>query len=181
MKKWMFISVVGLQMVFLLAVAGFIQAKINSGQVVVLKVVPVDPRSLFMGNYMDLRYDISSVDLAKVPHSDKAELFTSYKVVYVTLQPDEKGARVANVGLSPPTDGSLYMRGQIQWKTESTLNLIYGIERYYIPEVREEEVNQMGWDPDGQDLPKITVEVSVARDGTAYLLRVLKDGKPLGF
>lgn len=181
MKKKIFIAVAALQILFLPAMAGFIQAKISSGQVVTLKVVPVDPRSLFMGNYMDLRYDISSVDLAKVPHSDKAEMFTGYKVVYVTLQPDEKGARATHVGLKPPDDGSLYLRGEIRWRSESTLNLIYGIERYYIPEVREEEVNRMGWDPDGADLPVITAEVSVTRDGTAYLLRVLKDGKPLGF
>lgn len=36
---------------------------LDEGQLILLKLMPVDPRSLMQGDYMNLRYDISATDL----------------------------------------------------------------------------------------------------------------------
>jgi uncharacterized membrane-anchored protein len=56
----------------------------------------------------------------------------------------------------------------------------YGIERYFIPETKEDEVDRLRWGPGGRQR-QIAVEVAVKGDGSGLIRRVLVDGKPLRF
>jgi uncharacterized membrane-anchored protein len=180
-KRWFYL-VVGLQILFLLAEAASNEIALRRGQVVTLKVVPVDPRSLFMGNYMDLRYDISTIDLSSVRHEEPADLFRQRTTVYVGLIPQKPWARVRSVtiALPSPEETMLYLRGRIVSAYGSKIDIAYGLERYFIPETAQERVNRLQWRWRGR-APQITAEVSVARDGRGLIRRVLADGKPWGF
>jgi uncharacterized membrane-anchored protein len=61
-KKRIFI---GIGIFWVLIIGGFIGFKeftLRTGEEVLLKTLPVDPRDLFRGDYVILRYDVSRVD-----------------------------------------------------------------------------------------------------------------------
>lgn len=95
-----------------------------------LRTTPVDPRSMFRGNYAQLRYEISSIagdELAEVK-------IRSGEVVYVRLKPSDDGTYEYNgVGLKKP-EGGVFIRGRITdpWGRGSPVR--YGIEAFFAPE-----------------------------------------------
>ena len=182
----LFYLIVTLQILFLLAeIASYetaIGRALKHGKVIALKVVPVDPRSLFMGNYMDLSYDISRIDLAKVPHDAALDKSPEYEAfpVYVWLRPQAPWAVIVKVTTDPPRDPqALYLRGS-GYRSSDGLAVDYGLERYYIPETASEKVERLtrAW---GTRAPQISVEVVVTGKGKGLIHRVLANGKPLEF
>jgi uncharacterized membrane-anchored protein len=103
-----------------------------TGEEIRLKTVPVDPRSLFMGNYARLRYEISSVEL-KEPGEKKG--MRQGEFVYVKLKPGPKGLFVFDgVRFEPPGSGP-FIRGRLQaprWRESGAkYDVVYGIEAYF--------------------------------------------------
>ena len=98
------------------------------GKEIKLKTVPIDPRSLFRGNYTRLRYDISRVKSAQsLRHLRKNE------VVYVGLIADEQGIYKADkIHLQPPT--GVFIRGRLIHAypdQNKKYPVRYGIEAYF--------------------------------------------------
>lgn len=105
-----------------------------TGEEIRLKAVPVDPRSLFRGNYARLGYGISTI-VRKDP-GEKKELRNG-EVVYVKLKPGVDGLCVFDgVSLKKPGSG-LFIRGRIQGKHSQRNSVMYdvryGIEAYFAP------------------------------------------------
>jgi len=96
------------------------------GSPVILKTAPVDPRSLFRGNYVRLNYDISNIN-----KNLSREKFKTNEVGYVTLK-EEEGVFVAT-GLhrEKPKTG-VYIRGRVS-SVNSGFRVKYGIEAYFMP------------------------------------------------
>ncbi len=96
------------------------------GTPVMLKTAPIDPRSLFRGNYVRLNYDISSINktLAK-------DDFKPGEVGYVTLK-EEEGVFIATGLHREKPDSGVYIRGRIKGERNGYL-LKYGIEAYFMP------------------------------------------------
>ncbi|HIA16964.1 MAG TPA: hypothetical protein EYN72_09330, partial [Dehalococcoidia bacterium] len=59
--KRLFIAVIAVQIVFLLGLVGYRESILSLGRTAVLETVPVDPRDLFKGEYVTLRYEISTI------------------------------------------------------------------------------------------------------------------------
>ena len=100
-----------------------------TGQEVTLKTIPVDPRSLFRGNYARLNYDISTI-----PATDMLTVtglrFNQY--VYVKLKPGDGGIHVYDgASLTRPVSG-LFIRGRAQ----GDRNIKYGIEAFFASKER---------------------------------------------
>jgi uncharacterized membrane-anchored protein len=89
---------------------------------VLLKVIPVDPRDLFRGDYVTLAYDISRVPGARRQPGE---------TVYVTLVPEGDGRHYRAGGFtdSPPSSG-VFIRGTVGEFGRAS----YGIESYYLQE-----------------------------------------------
>lgn len=103
-----------------------------TGNEIKLKTIPVDPRSMFRGNYARLRYDISEIESSHVP--DSADLRNG-EIVYIKLRQDTDGLYVFdNVSLETPRDAT-YLRGRIQnrryEKDASYIRVKYGIEAFF--------------------------------------------------
>jgi uncharacterized membrane-anchored protein len=181
MRIWFYV-IVGLQLLFLVGQATKAEIGLGRGQMVTLRVVPVDPRSLFMGRYMNLAYDISTINLAAVPHREAVEAFGTGRTVYVGLTRGKPWAapRWVTISRPPPTGDLVYLRGRIRSYFGSAIRVDYGIERYFIPETKEQEANRLRRGPRGRRR-EITVEVSVQDDGSGLIRRVLVDGEPIGF
>ena len=106
------------------------------GNEVRLKTVPVDPRSLFRGNYARLNYDISTVPL---PETD-TQVLRQHTIIYVSLKQTDKGYyELADTSLAKPEQG-IFIRGRLQrrhWAWNGRDQTIkYGIEAFFAPKER---------------------------------------------
>ena len=96
------------------------------GSPVTLKTAPIDPRSLFRGNYVRLNYDISTIDKEL---SEGA--FKKNAIGYVTLK--EEGDIFVATGLySEKPESTLFIRGRVVGEGNG-YRLKYGIEAYFMP------------------------------------------------
>ena len=96
------------------------------GSPVTLKTAPVDPRSLFRGNYVRLNYDISTIDKGLTQ-----EDFKKNSVGYVALK-QEGDVFVATGLYHEKPDSTLFIRGRVVPQRNS-YRMKYGIEAYFMP------------------------------------------------
>ncbi|WP_341503917.1 GDYXXLXY domain-containing protein [Gallaecimonas sp. GXIMD4217] len=105
------------------------------GKPVKLETVPLDPRSLFRGNYVRLRYRISAVDKALSRDS-----FRRGEVAYVRLE--KEGDYHIAVGLQKDRpDSGTFIRGRITG-TGGNYRLNYGIEAYFLPKDKAKQAEK---------------------------------------
>jgi uncharacterized membrane-anchored protein len=139
-------------------------------------VVPVDPRSLFRGDYARLGYTISAVPKSDLP---ERSLRNTKTPVYVTIQQQPDGAwRAVSASLSHPgkvseTEAVLKGRPAHAWQTltRPNIDIAYGIERYYVPEGKGLELERMVRDK------KIAAIIAVDARGNAAIKGLAIDGK----
>lgn len=128
-----FLIVVALQALSLLGFVGTREAVLRTGQEVVLATVRVDPRDLLGGDYVVLRYEISTLSEC---------CFDVGETVYVSLRQDGDVWRAADAADTPPTSDELpYIRGRVVGSSTGrdrprgpTIDVEYGIESYFVPE-----------------------------------------------
>ncbi|MCW8885360.1 MAG: GDYXXLXY domain-containing protein [Motiliproteus sp.] len=96
------------------------------GTPVVLKTEPVDPRSLFRGNYVRLNYAASRIDAKQAQGR-----FKRGDVGYMLLIENEGIYEPAGLFKEPPENG-LFLKGRIT-RTGHQLQLKYGIEAFFMP------------------------------------------------
>ena len=104
-----------------------------TGQEVKLKVVPVDPRSLFRGNYARLNYDISRITPSK---EATIKIPRNGEIIYVIIKPNKDGIHsYTGASFEEPAEG-LFLRGRISKQGGSgnaPFRVRYGIEAYFAP------------------------------------------------
>ena len=99
------------------------------GTEIQVKTEPVDPRSMFRGNYARLRYEFGTLpeDALEEEHSLRMGEF-----VYVSLQRGEEGQyEFAAASTTRPTDG-IFLRGRLQ-NNFPPYFVKYGIEAFFAP------------------------------------------------
>lgn len=104
-----------------------------TGREIRLKTIPVDPRSLFRGNYAQLNYEISSINVEQEIDIDDPR---PGEVVYVKLVQAENGLYVSDGASFTEPDAGIYIRGRLQasdWKITQPYPVRYGIEAYFAP------------------------------------------------
>ena len=139
-----------------------------TGQPAVLEIEPVDPRSLFRGNYVSLRYTIANLDEQVLP----AELqLRRGDVAYVHLKADSGVYRAITVSAIPPEEG-LFIRGRVNhFDPESThrkMSLRYGIEAYFAAKDRALDIENTFRDRRQEDAMAYA-KVRIAGNGKAAL------------
>jgi uncharacterized membrane-anchored protein len=149
-----------------------------NGREVVLEVIPVDPRSLFRGDYVILGYDISRYKLPPGTTPPKRNDF-----FYVTLRKGEgdKWQSVAG-STEQPADvkpDEVVIRGRVEYvydppKDEppgTMANLHYGIESFFVPEGTGRELEKMVGEK------KISAVIAVDDGGTAAIKGLMSEGQ----
>ena len=141
------LAAVGLQVAVLFGMLVRAEIPLWVGEEVRLKVVPIDPRSLFRGHYARLEYDITR--LPQSAFGDGRTLQRSQRV-YVSLKPGADGVHViAGAGTERPDEG-LFIRGRVDeiWPEilsdsgETSYRLRYGIEAYFAPKERTQALER---------------------------------------
>lgn len=179
-----FALVVALQVLLLLGLVGRHSYTLATGSEVVLKSEPIDPWSPLKGEYVRLRYNVSTFPLAYDPGT--APPYQRGELVWVILQKGDPYWTATALGKerSRPGPDQVAVRARVdwvQWWGDSTerpptgfdaqVHLVYGIEAFYVPEGEGPglEANRDG----------ITVKAKVDRFGRMALSQVLVDGQPV--
>lgn len=119
-----------------------------------LRTVPVDPRDLLRGDYVILRYEIS-----RLPEALKQDALPTS--VWVRLKPDGNSWVIADVTAYRPEgsdDGP--QNGPVLKARHEGGELIYDIERFYVPEGTGQRAPRGG---------KLIVEVAVRPNGSTQI------------
>jgi len=157
------------------------QYTLSTGTLVQLETRPVDPRSLFRGDYVRLRYAISLLDLKDLSGDTN---FARGDTVYVVLAEGAPFWMPVSVhrAIPMPAAGQIVIKGEVtrHWtylgddKRPATdqLDVSYGIESYFVPEGQGRELEA----PDKVGL--ITIVAAVDRFGNAGIKQILVDGLP---
>jgi len=116
---------------------------LSYGQEVKLSTIPVDPRDIFRGDHVVLRFAIEEVDLEAVSPgllsslNDEERYINEGIKVYVTLKPDDAGIyNAVLVSDTPPVD-DIYVRGKIEGSSRmENIRINYGnnLSRFYVKE-----------------------------------------------
>ena len=107
------------------------------GQEVKLEVVPVDPRSLFRGNYARLNYPIDRVDGTEV--IGQVGLIRNGERIYVPLIPSGDLYVAGKATLFRPETG-VFIRGRVQDSYGDRLDVDYGIDAYFAPKEKAQKL-----------------------------------------
>ena len=159
--KYLLIAILPIAAMFYTQTVNFVV--LAFGERVLLETVPVDPRDILRGDYVNLGYKISRIDTEILRNSlgEADEDFnynrSSGREIFVTLQKDERGiGTVKSVSATRPP-GGLYLRGVI---TDRWSGIGYGIGVYYVPEGTGREIEDR---IRGMDETQILVDVRVLR------------------
>ena len=132
-----------------------------TGDTVLFRVIPVDPRDMFRGDYVTLRYDFSNISPMGADLY-RAEL--AGREIYVTLVADSDGRHwsATSASFERPVSGR-YMKG----KVAGPGNIEFGIESYFVQEGK-------GKDYEGaRTARQLSAEVALTADGQASLKRLV--------
>lgn len=165
-----------------IAVPGFMIAKqemiLARGTKIMLKCEPIDPRSLFSGDYVILNYEISSISDDIISGSrikDKGAL--DRKEIYVGLKPvpGSKYYSAAEISLNYTELKKRYpvvIRGRAEYAW-SGLRIKYGVESYFVPQKEGRIIEE--------SLRDVSVEVSVSDSGESAISKLFIAGKEVRF
>jgi uncharacterized membrane-anchored protein len=153
-RRIAFAVVAAVQALVLLALIGFNQVALATGDKVTLRTVPVDPVDLFRGQYVALRYTISNVN---VPAGAQVG-----DTVYVPLS-EHDGYWDGSFGYAEPPLGGEFIRGVIRYAGDGSADVEYGIETYYADEDEARELGEAG---------TLNVTVVLGDNGHARISRV---------
>ena len=155
---------VAAQLLILVGMIALRAVPLVTGQTVLVRVVPVDPRDLFRGDYVILSYDFSRTPREGIEGLSEKERGSWRKLegrpVYVTLVPDTNGVhmRAGRVTLEKPAAG-LFLKGHMKGHG----SLEFGIEAYYLQEGTGLRYEQAIRDR------KLSAELAVTSGGQAAL------------
>lgn len=147
------------------------QFTLKTGEAVVLETVPVDPRDLLRGDYVVLRYKISTLYLDQVRSEKKS--YRNGERIFVRLQPKGKFWEATAVQTRRSTDKGFCIRGRVSYCYQNRISIIYGIESYFVPEGEGKELEKS---MRGNRSP-VSVEAVVDSSGNALIKRVYIDNR----
>ena len=173
------ILVVVLQTAALIGMVAIKQRTLITGKAILLETEPIDPRSLFRGDYVRLNYAISSLDYAEVEGDND---FERHDDVYVMLREGEKFWEAVSIHREMPAHGleSVVIRGEAQYsgiwtggESRDGINVRYGIENYFVPEGEGMALERPA---EGEE---VTIMVAVDEAGASAIKAVLVGGEVL--
>ena len=188
MRMWINI---GLALLIQLALLGYMiwdrVSILTDGREIELKVEPVDPRSLFRGDYVILTYAISDLNTSALEGDDD---FSRGDRIFVELiLVGGKWQPVAIFHDKPTTNSTVIIAGTVDSAYPAStpvpnaedrnekplsgtdLNISYGVESYFVPEGEGRDLET------ARNAERMSVILAVRQDGTAAIKKLLIDGQ----
>ncbi len=175
----LFAAAVALQAVLLLGMAGDQLRVVRGGRSVKVPVVPVDPMSLFSGEYARLSYDFTTVDqdeLARMGDPDLSGVKKGDRV-WVVLFPDAEGLwRMQDLRRERPADPDVVaVRCEVRSSGYGSLDLHHGLDTFYTPQGESAKLERQVREGD------VVAELSVLPSGRAAVRALIVKGQELRF
>ncbi len=162
--------------ILLIAMVAHKQRILTSDTIVILQTKPIDPRSLFRGDYVRLKYNINELILDKLS-GDK--VFHVNDNIYVILQLSGRFWEAISIhknraDISEKLKNTVLIQGVVKrvkhHLSAVTLEVTYGIENYFVPEGEGLKLER----PKPGD--EVTLEIALAEDGQAVIKALLLNG-----
>jgi uncharacterized membrane-anchored protein len=109
--RFKFIIFVLLQVALLIGIITYRQYWVATGERILLKTAPVDPRDIFRGDYVNLGYEISTLDLGAL---GTKESFKPNEKVYIILEKNPDGVFSAKSISKELPKGGKFIQGRVQ-------------------------------------------------------------------
>lgn len=164
--------------------AGMIAKKqytLATGTPILLETQPIDPRSLFRGDFVRLNYAISDLKLNELEGDDE---FRENDTIYVVLEEGKAYWQAVSVHRHWPdaSVGQLTIKGRVvslgdTWQTgtgrivHNAVGVEYGIEDYFVPEGEGRDLERPSSDN------KVDLRIAVDRFGNSGIQAVLVNGE----
>lgn len=157
-----------------------------TGRVVTMKVLPVDPRDLFRGEYVRLDNVANSLyrQGGTVPQGESwsyvrplDRVFDDSRtgsIVYVQLVPSASGDYVPESASLAPQPGALNLRGRVRYGRQPYLSIDYGLDAFYMQAGKGRRVEQAI-----RQRRNVQMQVAIASSGRARIKTLLIDGVPV--
>jgi len=160
---------VALQTAALVAMVAVKQWTLATGTPVLLEIVPIDPRSLFRGDYVDLSYAIGRLDPDDLGGEDGLD---EGDTVHVLLREGEPYWEAVSVHRERPSvpPGQVAIEGEVdavRLGPDTQILVRYGIETHFIPEGEGRVLERPGRDQ------AVSILAAVDRYGGAGIKAVL--------
>lgn len=172
-------AAVVIQFLLLLGLLAFKQYTVLTGETVVLRVHPIDPRDLFRGDYVTLTYDISRLQTSQLDGDDyfgrddriyvelvKGDPYWEPVAIYRDHRQEHRPSVVLKGKVSSYQFGGAY----------GSLRVEYGIENIFVPEDTGQAIQGLT-----SRSGNLSVEAKVDRWGNGIARRLLLDGEPYKF
>ena len=125
--------------------------RLLQGREVILRVQPFDPRDLLLGHYVQLQFDISRIPkgaFVDEPAERMGRRSWAGREVFVVLrkEPDTPFWTLERAHWrQPQTTGpdEVVLKGRVQHARGDAVRVEYGIERYYAPKERAQELERL--------------------------------------
>ncbi|HPS57078.1 MAG TPA: GDYXXLXY domain-containing protein [Spirochaetota bacterium] len=174
-KKILMPVIVLLQVAVLVFMAAKQEYILAAGEKILLKCQPVDPRSLFSGDYVILNYEITRTDLETITVKDgEKRSFDINETIYIALDKSKMDKYWKAAAASRDID---WLRSRyktvIQGRIDQYYNIKFGLEDYFVPQNEGRELER--------DLDNVHVEVSVMPDGSSAISRLFLNDREVRF
>lgn len=176
--RLIFFGVVALQLLFILGLVAYKEVTLRFGREVVLQTVPVDPRDLFRGDYVTLRYEVSTLEQSKVwyPYDVGRGDRVFVHLVPSTTPEGEEVWIATKVDKKANSDWDVFLKGNVVDRVmdpnnvNSAIRVEYGIESYFVPEGQGLEIQRARGD--------VKVRVAVDGFGNSVIKGIIVHGQP---
>ena len=130
-----------------------------AGQTIILETQPVDPFDPFRGQYMDIRYEISRLEVTGYESGDK---------ICVLLEKDGEGIHRMKEISHSGFDMDPFICGRVARVSGNSVRVEYGIEQYFFERGASFSFGRNS-----------TVEAVVTNSGRAGIVQLLSNGDPV--
>lgn len=187
--------IVIIQLAFLAQMIGQRAAILRDGIPILLKTEPIDPRSLFRGDYVVLNYDISSLDIAALEGDND---FERQQDIYVAVEQSGDLWKATGAYHQWPkiVGDQVIMQGRVKWVRasrepceeddpfcidqrlmNSIVRVDYGIDSYFVPEGEGKAIEAAMAEQDAAQ--RVVVQIAVDENGTSAIKALILDGETL--
>lgn len=172
-QKSIFIFILVFWAFILITFVGYKEFTLRTGRIILLNTEPIDPRDIFRGDYVTLRYPISSIELS----SSFQDVNQKNIPIYVYLEKKDDNWDPVKVTTTYPLDDkqTLFLKGKIKSLQRNMAQVEYGIESFFVPEKKGYYLEKyLGTD-------RLKVKIAIDKFGNAVIKELLLDGNPINF
>jgi uncharacterized membrane-anchored protein len=139
---------------------------------ILLKTTPLNSKDIFRGDYVQLKYEISTLNLNKLNANDN---FTENEKIYVILEEDSDGtykAVAVSKGPERPERSKKFIQGTIiNIMPKHNIDVEYGIESHFVEEGKGKVIET------ARSGANLKVQVDLYPNGRSEIVRLFTEVK----